>query len=490
MNKRLNTSAVVLFAAILSMTLSCSKSSKSTDPGETDHTIPYVVSYYPSNLATNVPTASEFRIVFSEPMSQASLTDTAVVLDSAVLTGNPKRVSGTVTLTDSILVFTPDGPLQHRSECRIRVTSTISDMSGNRVKDTVLSRFRTAPFTPATTAGWATELQLTLEVGAASMFPHAIVRTRDNAIAIAGQSGSEPCIAKVDTTGSILWIDEFRNYSDRAFFTDIDQLANGPYIMPLIRDDAGHFLTLVTEGGVPGTGFDKQLVQFSGPWLNVLTTAEGGYVVSGRSTDQYHARFRLIETDYFGNVLWQRSLGADVPNTPEYSYYCENVARDGQGGYVLCGYLHFLDAVDDEGYLIKTDDTGATVWEHSFGNGRLYGVCSDGSGGFYATGDNRVLRISSTGSQLWESPELAGIGQAVIAVAGGCVVCGGTSATYPDPGGMILAKFDASGAMLWRKELMSGGLVDLIQLDDGSLVMAGFDVGYGALIKTDENGNL
>jgi outer membrane protein assembly factor BamB len=217
------------------------------------------------------------------------------------------------------------------------------------------------------------------------------------------------------------------------------------YRRDLDPSGAAPFLTLVTEGGVPGTGFDKVIPSVTCNDLHILTTASGGYVISGSSTDMLY-RFRLLETDYFGTPVWQHSLGADVPQASEY-YYEQWLTDGSDGGYAVCGFRHFgVIENSSERYILKTDDTGAVVWESSAFGGLGYGV----------TGRSE----------------------------GGCIVCGMTAEDYT--GNMILAAFNASGSLLWRREPTSGGLVDVFETSDGGIVACGDEY----LIKTDAEGNL
>jgi len=476
---------------MLILNAGCSKSSNSTGPDSNDDTRPYVISHFPATSVTNISRTPEIKVVFSEKLAASSVTDSSIILTSG------QRIQGTVTLSDSTIRFIPTGQLAIRAIYEVRISGALTDIRGNHVRDTLISRFSTEPYSATTPECWVKELSI--DPDGAGIGSYAIAITRDNAIVAAG-GDNDPAVAKVDTDGNILWLSEFSiTPYEHGHFTDIAQRTNGAFVMVGDRTDIdappgsgyGASLTLVTEGGIAGTGFDKILSLIQSPSVRIQTTVAGGYVISGTSTETQR-RFRLMETDYFGAVLWQHSLGADVPSTPEY-YNCEHSTTAHDGGYVLCGYRHFGDVNNTQRYMVKTDDTGAVVWENTFGTGKFRTVCQADGDGYYVTGDNVVMRVSSEGAIQWESATLAGLGYGLTLLSdGNLLVCGMTVAEYA--GNMVLAKFDPAGGLMWRKEPMAGGLLDVAELPDGSLVACGFGFlpwrGYGALLKTDEDGNL
>ena len=83
-------------------------------------------------------------------------------------------------------------------------------------------------------------------------------------------------------------------------------------------------------------------------------TADGGYVIAGFTTS-YGAGDRdtyLVKTDGEGNEEWQRTFGG------EYSDEAFSVQQTADGGYVIAGRTDSYGAGEYYAYLVKTDGEG------------------------------------------------------------------------------------------------------------------------------------
>jgi alpha-tubulin suppressor-like RCC1 family protein len=126
---------------------------------------PHVVRTIPGRGKTGVPLNKIMEIIFSEPVSQASLSSSSIEL----LNGN-ERVEGTVETLAGVtaaVVFQPTSPLKANTEYQLAVTPGVRDLDGDALDSTV-----TIPFTTGTT--------LTGSVESLSMIPRFIdVRVGD-----------------------------------------------------------------------------------------------------------------------------------------------------------------------------------------------------------------------------------------------------------------------------------------------------------------------
>ncbi len=100
---------------------------------------PLVTSVTPANETTNVPLSNPIVITFSEPLNPATVTATSIVL--APSGGSP--IAGTITLSNnnSVVTLRPSDPLPGDTPFTVSVASTIADLSGYTLLQSVTSHF-------------------------------------------------------------------------------------------------------------------------------------------------------------------------------------------------------------------------------------------------------------------------------------------------------------------------------------------------------------
>jgi len=133
------------------------------------------------------------------------------------------------------------------------------------------------------------------------------------------------------------------------------------------------FLVLLFLTGIasaqPDTLWSKR---FGGGHLDegscVQQTTDGGFIITGYtfSYGEGLADVWLIKTDDSGDTLWTKTFGGDRDDKANY------VQQTTDGGYILVGYTRSSGAGIFDVWLIKTDDTGEMEWSKTYG-----GVDSD-----------------------------------------------------------------------------------------------------------------
>ena len=169
--------------------------------------------------------------------------------------------------------------------------------------------------------------------------------------------------------------------------------------------------------------------------MSVEECESGGYIVAGTtgsfgngSSDIY-----LIRLDEQGDLIWSRyfgGLGADI------GVGC----HESDGGYIVAGTVNDVATADYSMTLIKTDASGALMWQVSFG-GSDWDICK----GVVILPDGYLLHGISYDEQ---SPQ--GVGVAI--------------------------RTDFEGTVLWEHRVVSAAsssLNDGLALPDGSVVLCG-----------------
>jgi hypothetical protein len=250
-------------------------------------------------------------------------------------------------------------------------------------------------------------------------YGYSVKQTFDNGFIIAGSSNSygdgssDAYIIKIDSAGGGLWHKTFgginidkaysiQETSDSGFVIAgyTNSFGAGGYDIYVVRTNkTGDTLWTKTYGGIDWDfGF------------SIETTNDGGFIIAGGtyssgagSEDMY-----LIKTDASGIINWTKTYGGT--NDDE----AKSVKQTSDGGYILAGYTKSFGDVNKDIYIVKTDNTGDTLWTKKFGgtaedeaadiieatNGEFVFVGGTASSGVGEV-DCIIFRIGANGDSLW-----------------------------------------------------------------------------------------
>jgi hypothetical protein len=196
--------------------------------------------------------------------------------------------------------------------------------------------------------------------------------------------------------------------------------------------------------------------------FSVQQTADEGYAIAG----VYAGEICLIRTDASGVKQWNKSFG------PGEGW---SVKQTADGGYVLAGRTTaspwFGGIVPGDAVVIKADKEGNQVWRKTFGgveDDEAHSVALTLDGGYIIAGktlsygpgpvdhnqpwqweDVFLIRLDANGNTLWQKvkghrPNSSDGGASVYAVSDGGYIVAGNSNAYTS-GTLLLAKFDENG---------------------------------------------
>lgn len=242
----------------------------------------------------------------------------------------------------------------------------------------------------------------------------------------------------------------------------------------------------------------------------VRLTSDSGYILGGYTFNfgANHSDMYLLKVDSFGVFKWQRTFGGN------FNEECIAVRQTVDDGYILGGYTATFGAGGLDMYLVKTDSSGDTEWQRTYGGiGDDY--CSSlqqtADGGYILTGrttsfgagmdDAYLVKVDSLGHSEWErtygSAQNDKYYDVQLTADGGYIMGGSTYYNGPEVGNMYLVKTDSLGDIIWERTY--GGdnweRCESLQITtDGGYILGGNTWSFGAgqydmyIVKTDSLG--
>ena len=203
-----------------------------------------------------------------------------------------------------------------------------------------------------------------------------------------GASSYDAWLLKTDSSGDTLWTKTFGG-SANEYGSSVDTTSDGGYVIAGITSSfgAGHNdVWLIRTDGDGDTLWTKAYGGSNDEWaLSVQETSDGGFVVTG-TTDSFGAGLNdiwLIKTDGSGDTLWTKTYGGMMYD------WGTSVQQTTDGGYIIAGYTDSFGAGNDDMLLIRTDNSGNTLWMKTLGGGtndRGSSVQQTADGGYIVAG--------------------------------------------------------------------------------------------------------
>lgn len=147
------------------------------------------------------------------------------------------------------------------------------------------------------------------------------------------------------------------------------------------------------------------ILQFAGC---VVQTDDGGYMIAGYGwMPPNNNQIQLFKTDPDGKLVWDKNYGGPSDD------YGATIQATNDGNYILAGYTYSYGSGHDDGYMIKINPEGDTLWTSVIGGAnydsyRFVRPTSDG--GYIAVGSTQsfgkgeqgyVVKTGPTGVLQW-----------------------------------------------------------------------------------------
>jgi len=287
----------------------------------------------------------------------------------------------------------------------------------------------------------------------------------------------------------------------------IQQTNDGQYLIAGHGDHGILFIKININGD---TVWRKTYTK--GVIVSMQPTTEGGYIITGFTSDTINdssSDIWLVKINDSADMLWTKIYvrsGDDRGNTAQQTI---------DGGYIIGGRINFNHWDNADGFLIRTDEKGDTVWTKTDTSAFSYTyiqqtadegyimsgsyLVEDTTDGSAGESTNRIIKTDPAGDTIWttyfETGDLGWGSPICITADGGYVFTGRTGEGIYD---VWIQKIDNQGTPIWSKtfegdETAEGNFVQ--QTDDGGFIILAeigtYYTGGGDiwLLKTDANGD-
>jgi hypothetical protein len=302
------------------------------------------------------------------------------------------------------------------------------------------------------------------------------------------------------------------------------------------RDDGGLAVAVTSDGGFVVAGFtassgagdsDVYVIRTDGSGKTLWTrtcggsgpdvaysiqpTRDGGYIVAGSTSsfgggglDAY-----LVKLNAEGETAWTRTYGGTQEDV------ASAVRQTPDDGFIIAGWTFIAGPQVYEGWLVKTDANGDTVWTRTFGgtnDDKFLAVEPAYGGGFIAVGytasfgagnyDFWFVKTDDDGNVEWtrtHGGDLSDQAFAVCQTRDSSFVAAGISSSFRQGrDDAFVVRVSRTGDSLWARSFGTTGLDfahSVCQNSDGDLYLAGAsDSRDGTLdawlFKTDIDGDI
>ena len=258
------------------------------------------------------------------------------------------------------------------------------------------------------------------------------------------------------------------------------------------------------------------------------STNDGGYVLCGMDTTH---KICLIKTNNYGHEQWRKWISWEFPTSAQYMEIPSelSIKQTTDGGFIVSGNTQHIDFNPPlpnifRIFLIRTNSSGDTLWTkkiHNMPLQKINTIQATSGNGFIGAGaldssdvynnihmNGYIMKFDGNGDTLW-TKSYGGPGNQEFnsfekTDDGGYIACGENNPVFGLTGyyGFYLVRMDAVGDTLWTRYYPEGqsGDQDIIgrsvhQTADHGFIACGIqydsgDHGHVLLIKTDSIGHV
>ncbi len=316
--------------------------------------------------------------------------------------------------------------------------------------------------------------------GAGEDYAYAVRQTVDGGWIVVGWTdsfgggGYDVWLLRTDAFGDTVWTRTYDAGADEKA-TYVQQTADKGYVIAAQTNAAGaggQDLWLIKTDSLGDTLWTRVLGGRGHDWpCYVVQTFDGGYILTGRIELPIprYIDVWLVKTDASGDTVWTRSYGGEGVD------WGVSVEQTSDSGYVVGAWSSSFAGPPNfcaDGWVLKTNAEGDTVWTRVYGGDGTDQACraqQTEDGGYAIVGlsdsygadiDAWLVKTDESGDTVWTRTyggtgiDVGGFGQQ--SEDGGYFFAGYTDSRGAGEYDMLLVKTDTEGNTQWLSVLPEG----------------------------------
>jgi hypothetical protein len=326
-----------------------------------------------------------------------------------------------------------------------------------------------------------------------------------------GIGGYDGNILKVNTSGDILWSDNYgSSYTDG--LNKVVKTNDGGYAAAGMTSLSSDYQSNLAILKINAQGGQEWLKYFGGDSTSqaygLTTSSDNGFVACGyiQNSSDVDRDIYLVKVNSTGDKVWEKRFGKNKTTTLAGVFdLAKSIISFGDSVYYMTGLVNGNSACCGQAFLMKLNSNGDSLWMKTYSH--TQGICliatSDGNLALAGVDDDNsqdifILKLNLNGGVIWEAKlGSAGYDYAstlIQTLDGGYALCGISSSSGSSNQEILLCRFDGFGKLVWSKTY-GGDNVDqgygLVQYSDGGYSVAGMSNSGGSYIflnRTDSTG--
>lgn len=207
---------------------------------------------------------------------------------------------------------------------------------------------------------------------------------------------------RVASDGSLIW---YKNYTSPfiLLFNSITQIAENRFIAVgsyFYSSNSGDEYVWIVNLDGEGNVLSKQaygIVGIQSDGLDVCSTSDGGYAVSGLVVDNNKASTVVLKFDSSNNLEWKQILEVGA---------AFSIAATCDDGFVLCGAANKADSLMSNVFVTRLDPYGKLLWQNVYTDYDIYvllnsDIIQTKNGHFALVAKSVIMEIDQCGNLLW-----------------------------------------------------------------------------------------